>query len=74
MNAYATALTAYLKDERQADLAAAVGCKQATISRYAAGTRFPGRDIAAKIDEATGGKVPLAIWIAAATKHFGLAA
>lgn len=74
MNAYATALADYLKEGRQADLANAVGCKQATISRYATGNRFPDRNIAEKIDKATEGKVPLAIWMAAAAKHFGLAA
>lgn len=74
MNAYAAALADYLKEGRQADLAEAAGCTQATISRYASGNRFPARDIAEKIDRATEGQVPLALWIAAAAKHFGLAA
>jgi transcriptional regulator with XRE-family HTH domain len=70
---YATALTNYLKSANQADLAAKVGCTQATISRYKHG-RLPPRDIAEKIDGATEGQVPVALWISAATKKFGLAA
>jgi transcriptional regulator with XRE-family HTH domain len=74
MNAYAVALTAYLKEARQADLGGAVGVTQATISRYASGERFPPREFADKVDEITEGKVPVAVWIAAAAKRFGLAA
>jgi transcriptional regulator with XRE-family HTH domain len=71
---YATALTNYLKSESQEELAKRVGCSQATISRYKDGDRFPSRDLAEKIDNATEGKVPVALWIASATKRFGLAA
>jgi ribosome-binding protein aMBF1 (putative translation factor) len=76
MSDYATALETYLAQDgnNQADLAEKVGCTQATISRYAAGVRLPARDLAKKIDEATNSQVPLALWIAAATKKFGLAA
>jgi transcriptional regulator with XRE-family HTH domain len=74
MNAYAVALTAYLKDGRQADLADVAGCTQATVSRYASGERFPPRDFADKVDAFTEGKVSVAVWIAAAAKKFGLAA
>jgi transcriptional regulator with XRE-family HTH domain len=74
MNAYAVALTAYLKEGRQADLAEAAGVTQATISRYASGDRFPSREFADKVEAFTEGKVPVAVWIAAAAKKFGLAA
>lgn len=74
MNAYAEALTAYLKEARQIDVADAVGCTQATISRYASGERFPPREFADKVDAITDGRVSVAIWIAVAAKKFGLAA
>lgn len=75
MNDYAAALTRYLNEEgnRQDDLAKITGTTQASISRYKNG-RLPPRDIAEKIEQASGGQVPLALWIAAAAKKFGLAA
>lgn len=74
MSDYAKALDAYLKNERQTDLADAAEITQAAISRYARGKRFPPRDIAERIDRATSGQVPVALWIADATKRFGIAA
>lgn len=73
---YADALAAYLNQDgaKQAELADKVGCRQATISRYKSGERLPDRALAEKIDEATEGQVPLALWMAAAAKKFGLAA
>jgi transcriptional regulator with XRE-family HTH domain len=75
MSDYAQALKAYLNQDgnKQDELAAAAGCTQPAISRYKHG-RLPPREIAEKIDAATGGQVPLSLWIAAATKKFGLAA
>jgi transcriptional regulator with XRE-family HTH domain len=75
MSDYAAALKAYLdkSENNQADLAADVGCTQPAISRYKHG-RLPPRKIAEKIDQASGGQVPLALWIADAAKKFGLAA
>jgi transcriptional regulator with XRE-family HTH domain len=73
---YAEALTAYLNQdgEKQAELAEKIGCTQPAISRYSRGKRLPPREIAERIDRETAGQVPLALWIAAATKKFGLAA
>lgn len=74
MSDYAQALKRYLENAKQADLAADANCTQATISRYATGHRFPTREIAEAIDKATAGQVPLSLWIADATRRFGLAA
>lgn len=78
MSDYAAALKAYLEKHNQADLAERVGTTQASISRYKgsekAAPRLPPRDLAERIDEATGGQVPLSLWIADAAKRFGLAA
>lgn len=73
---YADALAAYLSHDgaKQEELAAKVGCRQATISRYKTGERLPDRSLAEKIDEHTEGQVPLSLWIVAASKKFGLAA
>lgn len=75
MSDYAQALKAYLDQSgnNQAELAESVGCTQPAISRYKHG-RLPPRDIAEKIDTFTASQVPLSLWIAAATKKFGLAA
>jgi len=75
MSDYAAALSRYLGEgNNQADLAEKVQTTQASISRYATGARFPSRETAELIDKATNGQVPLSLWIAAATKKFGLAA
>lgn len=76
MNDYAAALARYLeaKGNNQAELAEQARTTQASISRYATGVRFPSRETAELIDQATSGQVPLSLWIAAATKKFGLAA
>ena len=76
MSDYSEALSRYLdeKGNNQAELATAVGTSQASISRYAADARFPSRELAAAIDRATAGRVPVSLWISTATKKFGLAA
>jgi transcriptional regulator with XRE-family HTH domain len=73
---YAEALTAYLKQDgaKQAELAENVGCTQPAISRYKTGERLPPRTVAEKIERYTDGQVPLALWLAAAAKKYGLAA
>jgi transcriptional regulator with XRE-family HTH domain len=75
MSDYSAALARYLDEagNNQAELAERVGTTQASISRYKGG-RLPPREIAVKIEEATGGRVPLALWIAAAARKIGLAA
>lgn len=80
MTEYSIALASYLDQDgnNQLELAHKVGATQASISRYKGSDkvppRLPPREIAEKIDAATGGQVPLALWIAAAAKKFGLAA
>lgn len=77
MSIYSQALGAYLKQpdaKKQADLAEEAGCTQASISRYATGERFPNAAVASKIDEATGGNVPMSLWRIVAAERAGLAA
>jgi predicted transcriptional regulator len=80
MNAYAEAIDRYLRetDDNQFDLAQRAGITQASISRYKGSgntpPRLPARDIAKRIDEATGGKVPFTLWAGEAAKQIGLAA
>jgi hypothetical protein len=63
MNPYQTALLSYL---------AAKGLShQANITRYAGG-RLPSRDIALRIDSATNGEVPLAVWQIAKAERVGI--
>jgi DNA-binding transcriptional regulator YdaS (Cro superfamily) len=50
----------------QADFARVIGVTQATVCRYAAGTRIPRRAMMVRIQEATGGKVTPADFYAAA--------
>ena len=73
MGAYSEALAAYLKTEKQQEVAERVNVTQASISRYATGERFPSREIAEQIDQATSGQVPVGLWIAEAAVRFGLA-
>lgn len=74
---YSAALKAFLNAEgapRQADLAADAMCTQAAISRYAKGIRLPPREIAERIEGATGGKVSVSLWRVVAAERAGLAA
>lgn len=74
MSDYAKALAAYLRSGKQSDLAEAADITQAAISRYAGAKRFPPREIAERIDHATSGQVPISLWVADATRRFGIAA
>lgn len=77
MSIYSEALEAYLNSagaKKQADLAEEAGCTQAAISRYSNGRRFPDAKVAAEIDRATDGKVPLSLWRIVAAERAGLAA
>ena len=77
MTIYSEALRTYLGadgDLRQEAFAQRAGCTQAAISRYAAGGRFPDRQIAEKIERASGGSVPMTLWRVVAAERAGLAA
>lgn len=73
-NEYASALAAYFEAERlkQEDFADLIACKQATVSRYLKGERFPNADTARAIDRATDGKVPFSLWRDVAAARLGL--
>ena len=73
MTTYSAALKAYLAagSVTQAKLASDVGTTQPTINRYAGG-RFPDRDMAERIDRATGGAVSFELWQAEAARRIGL--
>jgi plasmid maintenance system antidote protein VapI len=47
---------------RQADFAETVGRTQATISRLVGGEAQPSAELAARIEQATGGQVPFWTW------------
>lgn len=77
MSIYSEALKAYLASPdaaTQADFADEAGCTQAAISRYAKAIRLPTREIAERIDAASGGRVPLSLWRVVAAEKAGLAA
>lgn len=76
MNAYQTALKHFLSRDgvRQEDIAAKAEVKQPTLNRYARGHRFPDADTARKIDRATDGVVPFALWQSVALDKLGIAA
>ena len=59
-------LPQYLAVEKltQAEFAALVGSTSATVSRWCSGKAFPSPDAIRKIDAATAGKVPPAVWFA----------
>lgn len=75
INPYSAALADFFKSSEmtQQDLAAACGCTQAAVSRYTNG-RIPPRDIAEKIERATGGRVPLWLWGNTVAEKIGLVA
>lgn len=64
MDTYREALGAFLKlpGHDEISLAGDVGCTQATINRYRHGKRFPDAGTARKIEVATAGAVPFALW------------
>lgn len=77
MSIYSQALKAYLETPgamNQSDLAERAECTQAAVSRYAKGSRFPPREIAERIEEASGGAVPMTLWRVVAAERAGLAA
>lgn len=74
MSTFQKALNDWLGDpaNTQAALADAIGTKQASISRYADGKRFPDAATARRIDEFTGGRVPFNTWQADFLSRAGL--
>lgn len=73
MSTYKDALRQFLDgEETQGALAAQIGKTQASVSRYAAGARFPDVGTARLIDAATNGAVPLSLWQAEAMARIGL--
>lgn len=63
-------LDAYLKAHKisQADFAAAIGVKQPTVHRWTRGEK-PSLDVAAKIQNETGGDVPVHVWVQSQLKN-----
>jgi transcriptional regulator with XRE-family HTH domain len=59
------AVNNYLKSEAitQAGFADRLGVKQSTVSKWCAGDKRPGLDMAVKIEAATGGAVPVDSWV-----------
>ena len=74
MSTYQKALRDFVADEAntQAALAHQIGRSQAAVNRYAQGLRFPDSMTARKIDAATDGKVPFALWMAEASARIGI--
>lgn len=74
MSTYAQALAAYLgsPERTQAALATALRTSQPAVHRWAQGHRFPDRDTAERIEAATNGAVPFALWQAEAARRIGL--
>ena len=74
MDAYASALKAYLEspERSQGALAEAIGTSQPSIHRYATGERFPEKAVAEKIALATGDEVPLSLWQRVAMERLGI--
>lgn len=60
-------LAQYLHDHEitQAEFAALVRASQGTVSKLCNGGKRPGWGLAARIEKATGGKVPLSAWVKA---------
>lgn len=57
-------LAQYLAAQKitQAQFADRVGSTSATVSRWCSGKAFPNKDAVKRIDAATGGEVPPAVW------------
>jgi len=64
MSIYAETLDAYLKraENKETELADRIERPQPTVNRYRNGKRFPDAETARRIDSATDGEVPFAIW------------
>lgn len=50
------------KDITQTEFALAAGITQGAVSKLCSRQRRPGWDVAARIETATGGAVPVAVW------------
>jgi len=76
MQTYAATLDAYLRrsENTQTDLAGRIGKTQPAIHRYCEGVRFPDAETARRIDDATTGEVPFALWQAEFLSRSGIAA
>lgn len=76
MSSYRKALEAYLAPESrtQAALALAANTSQPNINRYVNGERFPDAEMARRIDRATDGAVPFALWQREMAQRLGLEA
>ncbi len=61
---YASHIRTWLgeQEHKQSDLAETIGKTQAAVNRYARGLRFPDAATARKIEGATAGGVPFAVW------------
>jgi transcriptional regulator with XRE-family HTH domain len=66
-NAYIGALDAHIRrsGQSQAAFARQAGFSQTIIWQWINGHRFPGKGAAQRLDEATAGAVPFALWKAA---------
>ena len=73
-NKYAEALAAFLKSSglSQAKFARSVGCSQPTIFHYTTGGRFPAKETARRIELASDGRVPIALWQMTAVERAGI--
>lgn len=76
MDAYSTALKHFLALDgvRQCDVAARIGRSQPALHRYANGHRFPDAETARRIETATDGIVPFALWQSVAMARLGVGA
>lgn len=73
MDSYSAALKEHLDGEpRQGDFAAKIGRSQAAVSRYVTANRFPDAETARRIDIASGGAVPFALWQSEMLKRIGV--
>ena len=73
-NKYAEALAAFLKSSNtsQAKFARLVGCSQTHVCHFTQGRRFPGKEMARKIELASDGRVPINLWQIAAIDRAGI--
>jgi transcriptional regulator with XRE-family HTH domain len=73
---YSSTLRIWLEQpgNNQAALADAIGKTQVAVSRYINKIRFPGAETARRIDAATDGAVPFALWQSEFMARSGIAA